>query len=244
MATLFVDEPVAKRVGKRTGEHLFFWGMTVLMALIVFIGFARTYFLASYFHSKPLPSALVHVHGAVFTSWMLLLVIQASLAASGNIAIHRRLGLIGLALAPMLVVLGVLVATGMLKRSINVATFDARGIYAVALGEITGFAVPIFFAFRLRRWPDYHKRLILIGTIAMMTAGFGRWPVHALLHKPFPAMLCTFSLILLVGAYDFSSLRKLHPATIFGGAWVIGIELLSLPLGHSAVWHAFTSRVA
>ncbi|HEX6661685.1 MAG TPA: hypothetical protein VF067_07445 [Sphingomicrobium sp.] len=239
MATIAADPGTSGRLSRRSREHLFFWAMSMLLAVIVFIGFARTYFLAGYFHSKPLAAPIVHVHGALFTAWILLLVTQSSLAASGNLKIHRRLGLLGLGLAPLVFLLGVLVANEMLRRLSGTPHFDAERIYAVALSEIIGFAVPTFLALGLRRWSAYHKRLILIGTIAMMTAAFGRWPIHALLHRPLPAMACTFSLLGLVAAYDVSSLRKVHPATLLGSAWVIAVELTSIPVSHSAAWHAF-----
>lgn len=241
MATVAADARIAPKPGARAKEHWFFGAMSVLIALVVLIGFARTYFLAGYFNAKPLAAPIVHVHAAVFTAWILLLLTQTSLAASGNLAIHRRLGLIGMGLAPLVFVLGVLVAREMLGRLSDVSGIDASRIYAVALSEIAGFALPVLFALRLRRWPDYHKRLILIGTVAMMTAGFGRWPVKLLLHQPLPAMICTFALLGLVIAYDLLSLGKLHRATMLGSAWVIFVELLSLPLSHTVAWHAFAA---
>jgi hypothetical protein len=39
--------------------------MALLILATVFVGFARTYFLAGVFRA-PLPSLLVHIHGAVF----------------------------------------------------------------------------------------------------------------------------------------------------------------------------------
>jgi hypothetical protein len=166
-----------------------------------------------------------------------------ALAASGRADIHRRLGVVGLALAPFIVVLGVLVANEMLGRLWAVPGFDAKAIYAVALSEILGFAVPVVFAFLLRRKPTFHKRLVLVGTIAMMTAGFGRWPVHFLLHKPLPAMMATFGLLLLLTAYDLLSMRRIHRATALGGTWVVFIELTAVAVSHTAAWQSFATRM-
>lgn len=243
MVIAVVDLPAMERPAGRYREHQFFWGMSVLLALVVFIGFARTYFLASFFHAKPLPAPIVHIHGAVFTGWIMLLVIQASLAASGRPDIHRRLGIAGLALAPCVIVLGVLVAHEMLRRMWAIPGFDAGAIYAVALSQILGFTVPVAFAFRLYRNPALHKRLILIGTIAMMTAGFGRWPVQFLLHKPFPAMMATFSLLLLLALYDMLSTRRIHPATALAGGWVVFIESTAIAIGHTAAWQGFAAHM-
>lgn len=244
MATIVAAEPPVELNMRRTREHRFFWGMSVLMALVVFIGFSRTYFLASYFHAKPLAAPIVHIHAAVFTGWMLLLVAQTSLAATGRAEIHRRLGIAGIVLAPLVFVFGVIVATEMLRRLSTVPGVDSSVIYAVALSEITGFAVPTFFAFRLRKRSAYHKRLIIIGTVAMMTAGFGRWPIHALLHRPLPAMLCTFSLLLLVIAHDLATLRRVHRATALASGWVVCVALGAIALSRTAAWHQLTASIA
>ena len=47
-------------------DDLFFFGMALLSLIVVFVGFARTYFLAGVFRA-PLPNVLIHIHGAVYT---------------------------------------------------------------------------------------------------------------------------------------------------------------------------------
>lgn len=239
MATTVVESPVIGKRSGRTGEHVFFFGMSGLIALIVFVGFARTYYLAGFLDAKPLAAPIVHIHGAVFTTWIALLVVQSSLVSTGHTGIHRRLGLVGRGLAPLMVILGILVADEMLNRFAASPSVDSPLIFAVALSEIAGFAVPVFFAFRFRRRSALHKRLILIGTIAMTTAGFGRWPVAFLLHKPLPAMLAAFTLLALLIAFDLAYTRRLQRATLLGSAWVVVIELGGFAVGHTAAWHAF-----
>jgi hypothetical protein len=72
--------------------------MAFLVLLTVFIGFAHTYYLAGIFQAS-LPNRLIHIHGAVFTCWIFLLITQTSLVSAGRVDIHRRLGLFGFALA-------------------------------------------------------------------------------------------------------------------------------------------------
>jgi hypothetical protein len=79
MATIVIGSSVIEKPSERTGEHVFFWAMSALIALIVFVGFARTYYLAGFFGAKPLAAPIVHVHGAVFTCWIVLLLAQTSL---------------------------------------------------------------------------------------------------------------------------------------------------------------------
>ena len=237
-----VESPAIERPS-RTAEHLFFWGMSLLIAAVVFVGFSRTYYLAGFFHAKPLPALIVHVHGAVFTCWIALLVVQTSLVEAGHTRLHRRLGLIGLGLAPLMVILGVLVADEMLNRTTGLAGFDTPVIFAVALSEVSGFGVPVFFALHLRRKPQFHKRLILIGTIATTTAGFGRWPIQFLLHKPLPAMLAAFTLLAILIVYDLLSTRRVNRATVWGSAWVVLIEVGGFAVGHTGAWRAFATYV-
>jgi hypothetical protein len=65
-------------------DNFFFPGMAVVILATVFIGFARSYYLAGVFRA-PLPNLLVHIHGAVFSSWIVLLITQTSLVAAGRV---------------------------------------------------------------------------------------------------------------------------------------------------------------
>ena len=53
--------------------------------------------LAGVLKADPLPP-LLHVHGAVFSAWIVLLIVQVSLVAADRVDLHRRLGLMGFCL--------------------------------------------------------------------------------------------------------------------------------------------------
>lgn len=142
----------------RRYDHYFFSGMALLMLATVFEGFARTYYLAGVFHA-PLPSLIIHVHGAAFSCWILLLVAQTCLTSLGRVDIHRRLGVAGFVLAILMVILGVMAATDLLVREGGPPGTDARFFYIVPLSGMMIFAALIFFAFRGRAKPPAHKRL-------------------------------------------------------------------------------------
>src|SRR5437763_7985370 len=103
------------RISRRS-DDVFFSGMALLILATVLVGFARTYFLAGVFRA-PLPSVIVHIHGAVFSSWILLLIAQISLVSAGRVDIHRRLGLVGFGLASLMIVMGILAASISLARA-------------------------------------------------------------------------------------------------------------------------------
>src|SRR4030095_10394307 len=107
MKPVTVERSAAARavLTNRRREHLFYVGLTSLIVCTVFAGFAPTYFLKSYFGSPPL-SPLLHLHGLVFTSWIVLLVAQTTLVAANRTDIHRRLGILGAVIAVLIVVVG------------------------------------------------------------------------------------------------------------------------------------------
>src|SRR5467141_3375498 len=142
-------------------DHLFFSAMALLILATVFVGFAPTYYLAGMFHA-PLPSLIIHLHGAAVTCWILLLVTQTSLVSAGRVDIHRRLGIAGFLLACLMVILGVLAATDGLVRQAGPAGRDPQFFYIIPLTDMLIFATLIFFAFRARSNPPAHKRLILV----------------------------------------------------------------------------------
>lgn len=108
-----VTEP-GKLAGRRY-DKVFFGCMVVLLLLVVFVGFARSYYLAGVFRA-PLPAPILHIHGALNTSWMLLLVVQAFLVSAKKIKWHMALGIAGFCLAVMMVGVGFVVSANQLHR--------------------------------------------------------------------------------------------------------------------------------
>src|SRR5678815_2792955 len=86
---------VSSASGSRWATHrAFFTGLSLLMVLAVFVGFSRSYYLKGLYGAPELP-ALFHVHGLLFTTWMLFLVMQTALVATRRTPLHRRLGVAG-----------------------------------------------------------------------------------------------------------------------------------------------------
>ena len=234
-------KPAPSLPGRRF-DHLFFSGMALLLLVTVAIGFARTYYLAGVFRA-PLPSPIIHIHGAAFSCWILLLVTQASLVSAGRVDIHRRLGIAGFLLACLMVALGILAGTNALVRGQDPGGSDPQFFYVIPITDMLIFATLIFFAFRARINPSAHKRLILIATISLMIAAVARWPFAFVFHNPLVATLLTYMFLLALIAYDLWSTRKLHRATLWAGSFLIAAQQLRIPLGKTAAWHSFAAWV-
>jgi hypothetical protein len=226
-------------------ENLFFSGMAVAILVSVFVGFAKSYYLAGVFKA-PLPNLLIHIHGAVFSSWILLLIVQTSLVTVRRVDAHRRLGLLGFALACLVVILGVLVATDAQVRHAapGEAGVENRAFYAVALSDMLMFSTLIYFAFRNRFNPAAHKRLILIATLAILDAAFDRWPIPvAWWGDRVTPLVCTYPLLLLLMGYDWWSTRQIQPVTLGASAFLVVVQQGRNLVGHTAAWQSFATWV-
>jgi hypothetical protein len=178
----------------------------------------------------------------VFSSWILLLIAQTSLVAAGRVDIHRRLGTAGFLLACAVVVVGVLAATDMLARG-GPGGGDPRAFYAVPLSNLLVFGTLVTFAFRARRNPQLHKRLIVLATTALMTAAIARWP-FAIVHRNAPvATRFSFLFVLLLVIYDLWSTHKINRATLWAGAFLIAVQQAAFPIGQTVAWHTFASWI-
>ena len=68
------------RSSRRFDRRLYL-GASLSFLALVFWTFARTFYLRPFFGTPPL-SVLLHIHGAVMTGWVVLLVVQSSLIAA------------------------------------------------------------------------------------------------------------------------------------------------------------------
>jgi hypothetical protein len=242
MAAALATPIVAKTLPGARFDHLFFSVAAILVLVSVFIGFAPTYFLAGVFRAH-LPSTLIHFHGAIFSCWILLLVLQTSFVSAHRVDIHRRVGLFGFTLACLMVILGLLAGANLLVRNVAPPGVDAKTFYVIPFSEMIMFPILVFLAYRARKHPAAHKRFILIATVSLLGAAFARFHVFFLYKRILPALFASYCFLLLLALYDLWSTHKLHRATSLGSILVIGVGLLRFPFAHTAVWQIFAAWV-
>lgn len=230
--TTTLARPIARRA-----DHWFFTAMVLLVCIMVFIGFAPTYYRAGLLRA-PLPSPLVHIHAVLFSCWVLLLITQVILAASGQIRWHTRLGIAGMSLAALMVVIGFMTLVSAVRRH-SAPGMSTEALLAADSLQLSTFAVLVFFAFRLRHRSAAHKRLILLATAALMGPALSRWP-YAFLDSNlvFFLMLDSFSICLIL--YDLWARRRIHLATLTGSLALVATQYAMGPLAHAGWWRAVT----
>jgi hypothetical protein len=243
MATTTATAPAVTRIlpGRRY-DHQFFTGTAILMVITVVIGFAPTYFMKGIF-AAPLPSALIHVHGAVFTGWLLLLIAQTSLVSAGRVDLHRKLGIFAVIYAGVMVPLGLLAATDSLVRAKDGFGRDPRSFYIVPTSEVLIFGILVALAFYYRRVPASHKRLIYVANAALMLPAIARIQIPGIFrNNPVASLVADLFCLALIG-YDYWSSRKVYRATIYATLFLMFVQQARAPLSHTATWMSFAGWV-
>jgi hypothetical protein len=221
-------------------DRAFFTGLSLLMVAAVFIGFSRSYYLKGLYGAPPLPR-LFHVHGALFTLWMLLLVVQTGLVASRRVAVHRQLGAAGGVLALLMTGAAMAMTMDLARRSAAAASEQGLAFTIIPFFTVIVFPVLVGAALFYRRKPDIHKRLMLIATLELVTAGVARIPGAGSLPLFF---VLTDAGLLAMLAYDFGTRQRPHPATVWGGLFLVATQIIRTTAGSTATWLALARVLA
>ena len=229
-------------------DRVFYGGMGVLLAAIAVAGFAPTFYLRSWFGAPPTVAGtteltpLAQIHGAVFTAWMVLFIVQTSLIASRRVKVHRRLGVAGAILAAIMVVVGYLTATSAAGRGSAPPGADPLSFLAVPLFDLVLFATFVTAAVLRRRDKETHKRLMLLAYISIIAAGVARLP-GILPYGPLAFFGIAYSLAVVGLAYDQWSRGRIHRVYY----WAIPLLVISVParlmISTTTAWRSFAEFV-
>ena len=212
-------------------DRVFYGGIAIAAAVMAVVGFAPTYYLR-FFDGGPRAtisggpfSPVVHVHGAIFTAWVLLFIVQTALISSRRVAVHRRLGVAGGVLAAAMVIAGVSAAIALGRRGAAPEGIDPLSFMAVPLGDMLLFAGFIGTALARRRDKESHKRLMLLAYASILAAPAARLP-GVLPLGPLAFYAIGFFVLFAGVIYDLLSRGRLHKVYLWGG----GLLVLSVPV--------------
>lgn len=217
--------------------------LALLITLIAFAGFWRTYF--GPLSTGSLETApLIHMHAAVYVTWLALFIAQAAFAATGRLAVHTRLGPWIMAYGVVVIVMGLVIAFERFGMQV------AAGHLAVAQRKLFGplrdmlFFAPFLAAGWIwRRKPELHKRVMIVATSILLVAAVGRM---AFLGQPVPEwkFMIVWPLPLYVAmVHDFITKRIVHPVYVVGVLAMLLMRVM-LPLRATEPWLDFTRWLA
>jgi hypothetical protein len=233
MATLATE--VAPR--RASAEERFFMTSAVAMAIVIVAGFSLNAIMGrSTIHSP----VSVHVHGLLFMGFLALYVTQNALVASGNVAVHKKLGWLAAVMVPAMIVAALYVIVAMLRR--GAVPFFFTPIYFLTMDTmiLASFVALVATAIRMRRRTDWHRRLMFCGMAAFTGNGIGRLlPMPLLIPYAGEAAVAASLVFPIWGMLaDRKRDGRVHPAWLVGIAVVVGGQLIAelvagTPLGLS-----------
>jgi hypothetical protein len=229
--------------GPNGGEHrstrllrlYYFPVASVLLLLLTLIGFSDNLVTDVGQPSNSDPKFIIH--GLLCGAWMILLAVQASLVSAGNVRLHRKFGIAG-----VLIAIGVTVSTVW----VFIAVWKGWGAMTPEVKAnrllLPSYSLFVALAFLRRRRPDWHRRLIYVGTLFMLEPVLAR--AYDPLLYPFEGwftdrqadlaflpwlFLVWLAFFLSLFLYDARVARRIHPVTIGGLLWfgaISGIVLI------------------
>jgi hypothetical protein len=241
-------EPMAVKalIGQRESERRFFALVAVLFPLLALAGFARTYYLKAFFHTPPLSSALVHLHGLLMTTWIVLFVTQVWLISSRRVKTHQRLGMAGVILGVLIIAVGLAtaIAAGKYGSPSTPPDIPPLVFMVVPFGDLLMFAIFFGGAVYYRKRPAEHKRLILLTILNFLPPAIGRLPLAflaalgPLAFFGIPDLLAILFLIV-----DTRRNGRLNKVFLVGTMLLIASHPLRIMLSGTALWLRFATWV-
>lgn len=208
---------------------------------------------------KRLPFPLIlHAHAVVMGTWLLLLLAQTTLMATGRREGHKQLGLLSLVLAPALVIVGVALSPVMyhqLWAAAHAPGADPEMMQGVAIrGNIVliqaqigfVFACTVYLALRARITdPATHKRLMILAPIAAMPAAVDRmaWLPSTMPASPLASELYALLLALPLFAWDLYRTGTVLRAYRIWLALLVTSAAVMIALWGSPWWQAFVPKL-
>lgn len=200
----------------------------------------------------PFPLVL-HLHAVAMGSWLLLLLAQTSLMATGRRAGHRQLGLASMVLGPAVVLIGFVLVPTMYQQVWNSVHAmpggpDAAGLEQVAIrGNVALiqiqvgvlFAVVVTLAVRARKQDlATHKRLMVLAPIVAMPAAVDRvtWLPATMPVSPLSPEIYVLLLALPMFAWDLYRQGRIQRAYVIWLALVLSTDAVVLALWNTPWW--------
>ncbi len=174
---------------------------------------------------------LVHLHGALMLSWLIVFALQAVIANRQMRSAHRVLGLVAGPLVLLIPPVTVAACIAMLRMHMAPPFFSPAFFLSLVVVEVLAFAALVGWALALRRESDWHYRLMIGATIVLMEPAVGRalpLPIIGAAMEQTIALVLQLLVVGCIALIDRRGGRKIHPATLSVAAVIVGTHLLDV----------------
>ena len=225
---------------------LFYLAMGLVAIMAVAAGFSTTYFLPIAGGTFAGP-AIAHVHGLLFMGWIGMMLLQPMLVRQRRSRLHRKVGWVALPLALAMAISGLGVGTFAVGRDLAAGGGDFA--YSQLIGVVaamTIFAIYVSIAVAARGKPDWHKRMMLLATIAILWPAWFRFR-HLLPFVPHPdivlGVVVSDSLVVVAMVRDRLKFGHIHPAYLIFGSLLIAEHVWEIFFFDSPAWRAAAAAI-
>lgn len=222
-------------------DAVFFRNLATVMAVILVSGFVVNLAMGRSSFAAPV---VVHLHAVVFMGWVGIVLTQFWLAASGAIGLHRQLGMLAVAWAGAMMVLGPWVTIAAAQTGRVPFFFQPQHFVLADIFALAGFAAVFGAAVFLKKRTDWHMRLQVCAFAMLTGPGFGRLlPMPFLTPYAFEAASVPAVLFMVFGMVRDGRVHgRAHPAWGWGIAAMVATLVLARVVGFSdfgAQFYAF-----
>lgn len=207
----------------------------------------------------PFPLVL-HLHAVLMGSFLLLLLTQTWLMATGKSAQHMRLGISAMVVAPALVIVGLVLAPTMyhmlldeVQSALPGKREELQGVLSVRENILllqlrVGILFSLFLTIGLRargQNAGLHKRMMFLATAMALPAGIDRipWLVHSLPVSPVSPDLYTLVAVAPMFLWDVLRNRSVHRAYVIWIAVNIPFAVAVHGLWDTPMWHQTARQI-
>ena len=224
-----------------TSGGFFLWSAVVMTGFII-VGFSLQLAMGRSNFGAPL---LVHAHAIVFMGWVAIYLAQNVFVATGNAAMHRRLGWIGAGWIGLMLIMGCAVTLAMVRGGRVPFFFQPQQFLVFDPMSLFGFALLTIAAIRLRRQTDWHRRLHFCAMALLLGPAFGRLlPMPLLIPWAFEASFAVTMLFPAAGVIaDWRRDGRVHPAWGWGIGALVSTLVLVEAVAYSPVGNALYAAV-
>jgi hypothetical protein len=240
--------PAAAATSKtaRNFRPSFFFWMALAMCFFVFGGFGMTYLLPMSRGAFPPAPPIVHLHGLIFMSWMILLVVQAGLVGAGNVKLHRSLGTWMIAQGSVTICAGLLLQLIGTRFAMDKGFAPGTDGLYLGLCAFFGFSLMFTLAIRNTKRPEIHKRMILFAMLPVLPPGVNRFWSHALGLEPIPVVplyLTLWSMALAILVHEWRRNGRISRYSMVGAGWIVIEGVMHKLVVHSPAFDRLAANI-
>jgi len=222
---------------------------TSILILLIFLGIQWGFYkpYTSEFPNFVDKTNIIHIHGALLMAWLVLLIVQPLLIATGRRQLHRSIGKVSYVLGPLIIIFLFLIGKSGYWRAIGkLPELEVLEFIVLDMRGLVSFAIFWSLAMIYRKDSAAHMRYMIATGILGIGPGVGRGLIGSFGVEFGTALTITDAIALaIVGfllAYDIYKKNNYKPYLVVFMVLLVGAFLWQAR--DSGAWQSFATAYA